>query len=139
MATIRLQRTSEYINRFRDYRIFIDEQQVGTIANGETKYFATNEGQHTIAAKIDWCSSPNISFDIKGNQTKRLKLGGFKNAQRLIPITLGLLVLCSILSKFVNFGYTLLLAAPVFILLFFYLTIGRKKYLTLTELNDNSQ
>jgi hypothetical protein len=41
MATIKIQRTTEYNNRLRDYNIFIDEQKVGTIANGETKDFAT--------------------------------------------------------------------------------------------------
>jgi hypothetical protein len=52
MATIKLQRTSEYNNIMRDYIIFIDGQEVGIIANGETKDFATTVGQHTVTAKI---------------------------------------------------------------------------------------
>lgn len=64
MATIKLQRTSEYINRMRDYHILIDGQKVGTIANGETKEFETTNGQHSLIAKIDWCSSPEINLNI---------------------------------------------------------------------------
>ena len=137
MATIRLKRTSEYNNRMRDYKIFIDGQQVGTIANGETKDFPSTVGQHILTAKIDWCSSPDISIELKENQTKNLKVGGFKNGQLLLPIGLGLIVLHFILSKFADFDYTIFLVAPLFLLVVYYLTIGRKKYLTLDELNEN--
>lgn len=137
MTTIRLKRTSEYNNRMRDYKIFIDGQQVGTIANGETKDFPTTVGQHIVTAKVDWCSSPDISVDINDNQTKNLKVGGFRNGQFLMPIGLGLIVLHFILSKFADFDYTIFLVAPLFLLLVYYLTIGRKNYLTLEEINEN--
>jgi len=137
MTTIRLKRTSEYNNRIRDYKIFIDGQQVGTIANGETKDFPTTVGQHIITAKIDWCSSPDISIELKENQTSSLKVGGFKYGQILMPIGLGLIVLHFMLSKFADFDYTIFLVAPLFLLMVYYLTIGRKKYLTLEEINEN--
>ncbi len=136
MAAIRIKRTNEYNNRMRDYKIFIDGQQIGTIANGETKEFPTTEGHHTVTAKIDWCSSPDILLDINDNQTKDLKVGGFKNGQILMPIGLGIIVLHFILSKFADFEYTIFLVAPLFLMLFYYLTIGRKKYLTLEKIND---
>lgn len=78
MATIRIKRTNEYSNLLRDYKIFIDGQQVGTIANGETKDFSTTVGQHTVTAKIDWCSSPDVSIDVKENQTIALNVYGLK-------------------------------------------------------------
>ena len=137
MATIRLKRTSEYINRTRDYKIFIDGQQVGTIANGETKDFFSTIGQHIVTAKIDWCSSSDISIDVEENQTGKLEVGGFKNGQLLMPIGLGLIVLHFILSKFADFDYTIFLIVPLFLLLVYYLTIGSKKYLTLEKINDN--
>ena len=60
MAKIKLQRTSENKNRLGDYQIYIDGQKIGTIANGETKEFETNNGQHSLVAKIDWSSSPEL-------------------------------------------------------------------------------
>jgi len=103
METIRLKRTSEYNNRMRDYKIFIDGQQVGRIANGETKDFPATQGQHTVTAKIDWCSSPEILVDINENQTKNLKVGGFRYGQILVSFGLGLIILHFILSNFADF------------------------------------
>ncbi|MDP2176038.1 MAG: hypothetical protein Q8K70_09025 [Bacteroidota bacterium] len=136
MATIRLKRTSEYNNRMRDFKIFIDGQQVGTIANGETKDFPTTVGQHIVTAKIDWCSSTDISVDVVDNHTKTLKVGGFRNGQILMSIGLGLFVLHFIVSKFADFEYIIFLVALLLLLPFYYLTFGRKKYLTLEEIND---
>ena len=137
MGIIKIERTNEILNRARNYKIFIDGQQVGTIASGETKDFSTTVGKHIINAKIDWCSSPEISIDVKENQTKILKVRGFKNGQWLMPIGLGLFVLHFILSKFTDFKYTIILGAPIFLLLVYYLTIGRKKYLSLDIINEN--
>lgn len=137
MATIRLKRTSEFNNRMRDYKIFIDGQQVGTIGNGETKDFPTKVGHHIVIAKIDWCSSPNISVSVNDNQTKTLKVGGFKYGQWLMPISLGLIILHFILSGIIGFKYTIFLVIPFFLLLVYYLTIGKSNYLTLDEVSDN--
>jgi hypothetical protein len=70
MATIKIQRTNECNNRMRDYKFFIDGKQVGTIANGETKEFVTVSGQHIVNAKIDCCSSQDISIDADEKKTK---------------------------------------------------------------------
>lgn len=117
----------------RDYKIFIDGQQVGTIANGETKDFATMSGQHIVSAKIDWCCSPEVSINISDNETINLKVGGFKKGNWLMPMGLGIIVLHVILSKTMDFNYTVFLLLPILLLLGYYLTIGRRKYLTLSE------
>ena len=133
MAMIKIQRKSEYYNKLRDDKIFIDGQQVGTIANGETKEFAAKDGQHTVTAKIDWCSSPDILVDIKDNETKNLNVGGFKKGNWLMPLGLVVLVLHFILSKTIGFNYAIFLLVPTSLLLVYYLTIGRHKYLILHE------
>lgn len=134
MATIKIQRTSEYNNRMREFKIFVDGQQVGIIANGETKEFATMAGQHTVTAKIDWCSSFDIFIVVVDNETKNLKVSGFKNHNWLMPIGLGIIVLHVILSRTMDFAGTIFLLAPIFLLLVYYLTIGRKRNLTLNEI-----
>jgi len=138
MATIRLKRTSEYNNSMRDYKIFIDGQEVGRIANGEIKEFPLTEGQHNIIAKIDWCSSPNMLINIKDNETKELKVGGFKNGNWIMPLSGGIIALHFLIKITLNIEFTIFLVIPVFILLVYYLTIGRKKYLTLEEINVKS-
>jgi hypothetical protein len=134
MATIRIHRTSEYINGMRNYRILIDNKQVGTIADGETKEFVTEAGQRTITAKIDWCSSPDILLDVKDGETIALRVGGFKNGSWLMYLGGGILLLHFILSVTLNFDFAVFLVIPVFILLAYFLTVGRKSYLTLTKI-----
>lgn len=137
MATIKIKRTSEYNNRIRDYKIFIDGQEAGTIANGETKDFDTTVGQHIVTAKIDWCSSPNISINVKENQSCNLIVGGFRFGKLLMPLGIGLIVLHFILSKYADFDYFMFLILPIPVLFIYYVTLGRKKYLTLEVINEN--
>ena len=134
MATIKIKRTSELVNMARNYRIFIDKQFVGKIANGATKEFPTTAGYHTVTAKIDWCSSPNISININTNETKYLTVGNFKYGSWLVLLGLGIVVLLFMLKGIFGFSYALnFFLIPIFLLFFYYITIGRKKYLTLSE------
>jgi len=139
MAIIKIKRTSEFNNLWRDYKIIIDGKEVGTIANGETRDFVTTVGQHTVSAKIDWCSSPDFSIDIKENETKFLKVGGFKNGEWLMPLGLGIFVLHFILNQFIDFGYTIHFAVPLFLFIIYYITIARKRYLTIFELINGEE
>ena len=136
MVKIKIQRNDEFSNRMRNYKIFIDGKEAGIIANGETKEFETVAGQHTVTAKIDWCSSPDILINIGHNETKNLKVGGFKYGNWLAPLGIGIIVLHLILSNTIDFKFTLLLLVPAFLLLVYYLSFGRRKYLTLREIND---
>jgi hypothetical protein len=136
MATITLKRANEYINRMRDYTILINGEKAGTIANGETKTFVTSAAQNTLAAKIDWCSSEAITFNIKADETKNFKVSGFKNSNWLMPLTSGIIALHFILILFTEFHFTIFLVIPAFIILLYYLTFGRKKYLSLTALGN---
>ena len=133
MATIKLQRTNEFLNSIRDYKIFIDGNKVGDISEGETMEFEVSAGQHTIISKIDWCSSQELSFVVNEIETNIFSIGGFKNGNWLIPVSLAILGLHIILKYNFEFYYTIFLIVPAFLLLVYYLTIGHKNYLTLTE------
>jgi len=134
MANIKIQRTSEYINLMRDYRLFIDGQKIGTIANGKTKEFEITAGQHSIVAKIDWCSSPELTFDLNDTDTKTVLIGGFKNSNWIMPLTIVIIVLCFVLTYAFDSDYLLIPIIPIFLIMSYYLTIGRKNYLTMTEI-----
>ncbi len=133
MATIIIKRTSEFNNRFRNYQLFVDDKKIGTIENGQTKEFETTPGQHTLVAKIDWCSSPETSLTLNETDKKELTVGGFKNGNWIMPIAMGTVSLHFILKAAFNFNYAIFLVIPAFFLLVYYLTVGRKKYLALTE------
>jgi len=141
MAKIRFQRTCEYINSKRDYKIYIDGQLIGTISNGETKEFETTTEQHTITAKIGWCNSPGISINTSDNITTKLKVGGgIKNVKWFRLFGVVLVVLYFILILIMEFDHTrflllapIILLAPISLLYIYYMTLGRKNYLTLNE------
>ena len=139
MATIILNRTSEYVNRLRNYSVYIDGKKVGTLADGETKEFVVTPGHHSIVTKIDWCSSKTITFDLSDDEMKEFKVGGFKNAGWLVPTAIIVIVLSYIVNLKYGFEYLFYLAVPAFLLLVYYLTVGRKRYLTLTETETERQ
>ncbi len=104
MATIKIARSNEKANRLRAIKIFIDGSKIGTIENGETKDFEVPSGAHEIIAKIDWCTSNQISFMLSEKETKTLALNSFAQTN-----TLGLFAAI------------------------YYISFGRKKYLNLIE------
>ena len=56
MATIKIQRIQRYIIEliFRDYRLFVDGQKIGSISDGQEMEFNVSSGKHLLVAKIDW-------------------------------------------------------------------------------------
>lgn len=133
MAKIIISRKQEWNNRLRQIGIYLDEQKLGTIANGEVKTFDIPDGNHSIKAKIDWCGSREIEFSISGEEKKYFKLSGFKHFNIIMPIALALVILSIFLRKIYHFQYTIWLILPVFLILFYYLTIARNDYLTLKQ------
>jgi hypothetical protein len=132
MPTIVINRTSEYSNRLRNYHLFLDGKMIGTISNGQTKQFKTTPGQHTIVAKIDWCSSPEVSFTLSETDKKELTVGGFAHGTWIMSIAIGVIVLDFFLSFIFHFYYTIIFIFTVFVFIVYYVTIGRKKYLKWT-------
>ncbi len=134
MATINIVRRKEYNDRGRSYSIMLDGKYAGTIASGQSVNINTSPGLHTVSVKIDWCSSPDIVLNVQEDKIESLVAGGFKNANWLMPIATLLLAIHFILKIFFNFQYLIYLVIPFFLVLMYYLTLGRKKYLTLKEI-----
>lgn len=137
MPKIKIQRTKEYNNMLRDFIILIDGQEIGKIANGETKDFEILPGHHIIKAKIDWGSSPEIPIVLVDNEIKNLKVGGYKYGNWLMPTNFAIFTIHFILKATAGINGIIFLIIPSFLLLVYYLTFGRNKYLTLTETNIN--
>ena len=139
MATIILNRTSEFINLLRNYKDYIDGKKVGTIYNGGTKKFIVTPGQHSIITKIDWCSSQTINFEVTNEEVKEFKVGGFKNANWLMPTALICILISYMMNLKYSFEYLFHFVVPAYLILVYYLTVGRKQYLTLTEIKTEQQ
>ena len=131
MAKINIQRSSEFINRIRNYRIYIDGKKLGTIENGESKEFEVKEGHHIIEARIDWCGSPKVSVEIRNDEIKTLKVSGFYLSKWIVPIIFSITLLNIAMEIIFDCGYITCLMYASFLILVYYLTIGSKKYLSL--------
>ena len=121
----------------RDYQIYLDCEKIGNIANGEKKEFQIPDGKHTLIAKIDWCSRPEVALDITKDQPNVFKVGGFKNANWFILIVFLLVFLMVVLNLFFDKEWFFYFPLPLFIVQLYFFTIGRKKYLTLTEIKKS--
>lgn len=133
MAKLIIIRNSEYVNRLRAYRIYLDGVKLGNVANGDSKEFEVSAGQHQVWATIDWRSSRKISFEVKEQQAKTYQIGLFPGANWLVWVSIGILILHFFLSLTIHFSYAIYLLAPLFLVLFYYMSIGRKKYLSIRE------
>ena len=93
--------------------------------------------KYQIIAKFGWARGNEILFDLKDDEIKSFSLLGFKNKLLWnlfifgIPF-LGLVFSFSIIRDYIIFALT-----PTFLIFFYDLTFGRKKYLTFAELKDN--
>ena len=134
MATIILQRSNEYANRIRDYQVYVDGAKLGVIANGATKEFEVLPGRHTLQCRIDWCSSPTVEFDMSVDTIKIFEVSGFKNSKWVMRVGIGIVLLSFIVEWTVdNPIYIFAMLLPVFLVLMYFITFGRKRYLTLRE------
>jgi hypothetical protein len=134
MATIILERSNEFNNRFRNFGVYIDGKKAGTIANGKTQEFEVSSGNHTILCKIDWASSQEIKFNTDTDLVKLFKVRGYSSSKWSVPLTLGAFVFFLILKGFgFSTPYYTLFFIPFFLVGIYYTTIGRKNYLTLSE------
>ena len=71
MPTIKIQRPKKDIGSFRKFKVYVDDNKIGAVSNGETQEFQIAAGQHKIQCKQDFFNSPFIyDFSIQENETK---------------------------------------------------------------------
>jgi hypothetical protein len=133
MVKLIIIRNSEYVNRLRTYRIYLDEVKLGNVGNGEAKEFIIPAGRHQVCAKINWCSSPTLSFEVNDQETRTYQVGNFRHSNWLIPLSIAILILHFLLSVTLHFKATIFLLAPPFAVLIYYMTLGYKRYLSIKE------
>ncbi len=136
MAKIILSRKKEWANRARKFNVFIDGEKKDTISNGEIKEIELTPGNHKILMKVDWCSSPELEVDVKEERAKTIEVCGFKANRWLMPlmyIILGVYFISAFILK-KDFKEIIYLVFPVALVYIYYLTLGRKKYIEITEL-----
>jgi hypothetical protein len=67
MTTI--QRDSGYADKFRKYKIIVDNKVAGEVADGESKTLDLKDGTHTIYCKYSLYKTHAIDFEENGQVT----------------------------------------------------------------------
>ncbi len=137
MAKIIIKRSSEWNSKAREIGIYINGEKRGTIGDGEVNEYEVERGIHKVFAKIDWCGSQKIEVKVDENQTKILGLSSWSKNFTWFLI-LGILISCMFPLLRNEFAINLpefLLLIPIIVLLLilYYITFGRKRYLVLEE------
>lgn len=139
-SRIILSRSSEWMNRARGFRVFIDGQEVGAIRNGGSEEFKVEPGVHTVVCKVDWCSSQEVGVVVSAGETEYLEVkSGLKYYYYFIYPMLAVLgynfyLVMSREQRPIWFTWLLLFTVlPSLLYIFYYLTIGRKNYLLLQK------
>ena len=60
-------------DRFRAYKVIIDNIEVGKIRRGESRRFEVDAGLHRIRLAVDWCRSRPIDLELEPKQDARLR------------------------------------------------------------------
>ncbi len=90
MPKLIIHRGSEWMNKYRLIHIILDNVEIGTIANTQTKEFTISAGKHRMEARIDGCGSIPITFqldvdlDVDGTDHAYLKGHGFEKTTLLL-------------------------------------------------------
>ncbi len=135
MATLKFNRANEWMNRARAYKIYIDGNKIGEIANGQTNTTEIKAGQYSIVAKIDWCSSQELIINIAENEIKELDVCAYKISRWLMPVGLGIFIIHGIFRYllYLDSSYYYIIPFIFLLIIIYFASIGRKKYLLLTE------
>jgi len=70
MPLLMLKREKDHFNNaLRDYYIFLDGKEAGTVGNDSEVKIEVDSGKHEISIGIDWCKTEPSKFEIKEGET----------------------------------------------------------------------
>ena len=92
MAIIKIHRPNNSIGRIRKFKVYVDNEKIGAVSNGETQEFQIASGKHNIYCKQDIFNSPFIyNFYVEENETKTLTVQYLNKPAYSIVMVLGFL------------------------------------------------
>jgi hypothetical protein len=140
MPKIAIKRPSTLFNQARSYKVFINNQQVGKLGNGETLEFDVQSGENQVQVKLDWTSSQFYSLNLSEDSEEKLTVHVSKSASILMIIA-GILIGANLIGKsfYENKALSFILVIPAILIIFYSFTLGRKKHLVLSNSGNEDE
>lgn len=137
MGQLLIKRRSEWINRGRNIRLYLNEQEIGSIENGETKKFELKPDSYNLIARIDWCGSQVLNFKLNEGEIKKIELSGFSKNKWIVPTLLLAQVVLLLAPQLIEINEYLMIAYSFLLLIYIFypITFGRNRYLKLKRSN----
>ncbi|WP_053367745.1 hypothetical protein [Bacillus sp. FJAT-27245] len=86
-CSIHLKRKSQFANKLRKFKIYLNNKYVGVIRDEEEIILPVEQGKNQNYLKVDWNKSEIYEFDINAGEIIHLLCGSpFKGMKLLIPI-----------------------------------------------------
>lgn len=67
-VNVRIVRSRGYVCGLRSFKIYLDDQLVCRIRNGEEKELTVAAGTHRVSARVDWCRTEELVVDCYGEE-----------------------------------------------------------------------
>lgn len=135
MPKLLIRRNSEWANKMRSFDLYLNGRKFAEIKDRQVLSYTLPEGKYQLVARIDWCGSKPIDFEIKEGEEKRIEIRGFIYSKYLLPIAvfIGLLYFAIYLKFDVNSLFLATVMMFLFGYIFYFMSFGRNQYLRLLE------
>ena len=85
---IRLKRTSQYVNRGRKFKVYLNNQYITDIADGEEISIPASAGNHQLHLTLDWVKSEKHNIELRNEYNINLLCGSpLKGIKFWIPFS----------------------------------------------------
>jgi len=133
MPKLRVTLTRSWNKRTKKIGVLDNGNELGTVYNGETSEFDVAAGSHKISVKSGWYGSKELAFTISENETKSVSADIFQYGNLIINSLFLVLLVHFIAFTFLNIQYIIWFNIPAFLIMGYFLTLGRNNYLVIKE------
>ncbi len=135
MPQLFIKRNSEWANRFRSFDLVLNGNIIAEIKDDQLLTLELPKGSYQLKAKVDWCGSNLLSFELQEGDIKFIEIKGFIYSRYLLSLALSTALLYFIM--FFKFKTNSLFLGTLLMFfggyLIYFISFGRDQYLRLIE------
>lgn len=137
MPKLLIKRNSEWANKMRNFELYLNGRKFTYIKDRQLLSLEIPEGTYRLEARIDWCGSKPLDFEVKKGDIKRIEIRGFIFSRYFLPVALAIVLLYTGINLYYHINSLFLAAVMMglFGYLLYFISFGRHQYLRLIEIS----